>query len=193
MKEGMLSVDEALARILAHAAPLPEEMVALNQARGRTLARSLAARRTQPPTDVSAMDGYALRHEDLAPVVDACWGKRRRSRLPRFRPARRNGAHLHRRSRAARGRHRADPGNGRGRWSARLRPRAAGAWPQHPQRRARLQGGRTLARSGQTAWRLRDRARRRDESRDGTRRPQTACCHHRDWRRAGATGRSRWP
>ena len=61
----MLSVDEALARILVHASPLPEEPVGLHQARGRTLARSLTARRTQPPTDMSAMDGYAIRHADL--------------------------------------------------------------------------------------------------------------------------------
>jgi molybdopterin molybdotransferase len=64
-KQPLLSVAEALARILAPAAPLPVEMVPLREARGRTLARDLAALRTQPPTDVSAMDGYALRFEDL--------------------------------------------------------------------------------------------------------------------------------
>ena len=65
MSEGLLSVDEALARILAHASPLAEESVGLHQARGRTLTRSLAAQRTQPPSDLSAMDGYAIRHADL--------------------------------------------------------------------------------------------------------------------------------
>ena len=44
------------------------ETVALAQARGRTLAADLAARRTQPPADVSAMDGYALRAADLADI-----------------------------------------------------------------------------------------------------------------------------
>lgn len=64
-----LPVDDALARILAGVrAPLGPESVALAQARGRTLASDLAARRTQPPVDVSAMDGYALRAADLADI-----------------------------------------------------------------------------------------------------------------------------
>jgi molybdopterin molybdotransferase len=62
----LLSVDEALARVLAGAERLGEEDVVLADARGRTLARDLVARRTQPPLDVSAMDGYALRAADLA-------------------------------------------------------------------------------------------------------------------------------
>ncbi len=62
----LLSVDEALARVLKDAARLGEEHVALAAARGRTLAHDLVARRTQPPVDVSAMDGYALRAADLA-------------------------------------------------------------------------------------------------------------------------------
>ena len=64
-KQEFLSVAEALARVLAPATPLVEEMVVLREARGRTLARDLTALRTQPPADLSAMDGYALRHEDL--------------------------------------------------------------------------------------------------------------------------------
>ncbi len=63
--DGLLPVPEALARILAGIVPLPAENVALHEAAGRTLARPLAALRTQPPSDVSAMDGYALRHDDL--------------------------------------------------------------------------------------------------------------------------------
>jgi len=63
----LLSVDEALNRVLKDAAPLAEaESVPLPHARGRTLAQHLVARRTQPPLDVSAMDGYALRARDLA-------------------------------------------------------------------------------------------------------------------------------
>jgi len=62
----LLPVDDARARVLAGATRLGEETVALAQARGRTLARDLVARRTQPPVDVSAMDGYALRVADLA-------------------------------------------------------------------------------------------------------------------------------
>ena len=52
----LLSVADALARVLEGAAPLPAEQIALTQAEGRVLAEDLAARRTQPPDDVSAMD-----------------------------------------------------------------------------------------------------------------------------------------
>ena len=61
-----LGVDEALARVLEHARPLGEpETVPLAHALGRTLAEDVLARRTQPPVDVSAMDGYAVRHADF--------------------------------------------------------------------------------------------------------------------------------
>ena len=64
---GMITVEEALARVLASAAtPLDEEPVALEAAHGRVLARDLAALRTQPPFANSAMDGYALRAADAA-------------------------------------------------------------------------------------------------------------------------------
>lgn len=63
----MIPVEEARARILAHAPSMPEEWVGLWQAKGRVLARDLAARRTQPPLDVSAMDGYAVRAADTDP------------------------------------------------------------------------------------------------------------------------------
>ncbi len=62
----LLSVAEALERVLAHAAPLPPEEVPLADAAGRVLAYDLKALRTQPPADVSAMDGYAVRAEDVA-------------------------------------------------------------------------------------------------------------------------------
>ncbi len=62
----LLSVSDALARVLAGAARLGEESAPLEQARGRTLAADLVARRTQPPVAVSAMDGFALRAADLA-------------------------------------------------------------------------------------------------------------------------------
>ena len=61
----MITVEEALARVLASAeAPLEEEKVALEAAYGRVLARDLKALRTQPPFSNSAMDGYALRAAD---------------------------------------------------------------------------------------------------------------------------------
>src|SRR5271165_3855170 len=64
---GMIAVEEALARVLASAGtPLDEERVGLDAARGRVLARGLAALRTQPPFANSAVDGYALRAADAA-------------------------------------------------------------------------------------------------------------------------------
>jgi molybdopterin molybdotransferase len=45
-----------------------EEMVALEQAHHRVLARDVAARRTQPPQAMSAMDGYAVRAADASKV-----------------------------------------------------------------------------------------------------------------------------
>jgi molybdopterin molybdotransferase len=62
----LLSVAEALERVLADAVPLPAEEVPLTEADGRVLALDLKARRTQPPADVSAMDGYAVRASDVA-------------------------------------------------------------------------------------------------------------------------------
>jgi molybdopterin molybdotransferase len=61
----LISVAEALDHVLAHAAPLPAEEVPLDAAAGRVLALDLKARRTQPPADVSAMDGYAVRSADV--------------------------------------------------------------------------------------------------------------------------------
>jgi molybdopterin molybdotransferase len=64
----MITVEEALARVLASAeTPLEEETIALASAYGRVLARDLKALRTQPPFPNSAMDGYALRAADTAP------------------------------------------------------------------------------------------------------------------------------
>jgi molybdopterin molybdotransferase len=62
----LLSVAEALDRVLAHAAPLPVEEAPLAEADGRVLGYDLEALRTQPPADVSAMDGYAVRASDVA-------------------------------------------------------------------------------------------------------------------------------
>ncbi len=64
----MLSVEEALARITAAFKPLPAETVGLAEALGRVLAEDVTARVTQPPEDVSAMDGYAVRAADVASV-----------------------------------------------------------------------------------------------------------------------------
>lgn len=56
----MISVEEALARCLALAAPLPSEAVPLAQAAGRWMCTPAVAMRDQPPFPASAMDGYAV-------------------------------------------------------------------------------------------------------------------------------------
>ena len=48
--------------------PVPPEQVSVADAVGRVLAEDVAARRTQPPFAVSAMDGYAVRADDVANV-----------------------------------------------------------------------------------------------------------------------------
>ncbi|WP_075822701.1 molybdopterin molybdotransferase MoeA, partial [Roseomonas sp. TAS13] len=57
----MIPVSEALRRILDALPPVPAETVSLPEAWNRVLAAPVAARLTQPPADVSAMDGYAVR------------------------------------------------------------------------------------------------------------------------------------
>lgn len=60
-----LTLDQAQRRLLELAAELPIERVPPDEALGRYLAEPLIARRTQPPADLSAMDGFALRTGDL--------------------------------------------------------------------------------------------------------------------------------
>ena len=62
---GLLSVSDALSRILAEDEDLDAEDVPLGEAAGRILAADLTANRDQPAFDASAMDGYALRAADL--------------------------------------------------------------------------------------------------------------------------------
>jgi molybdopterin molybdotransferase len=64
----LMPVADALAAVLADASPLPAEFVAVAGAHGRVLTEALAARRSQPPAPMSAMDGYAVRQADLATV-----------------------------------------------------------------------------------------------------------------------------
>jgi len=64
-----MPVADALNAILAGAEPLPEEMVGLDAAWHRVLARDVAARRTQPPQAMSAMDGYAVRAADAGDLT----------------------------------------------------------------------------------------------------------------------------
>src|SRR6266849_3696044 len=64
-----MPVTEALSAVLAGAEPLPEEMITLDAAHHRVLARDVAALRTQPPRAMSAMDGYAVRSADASAVA----------------------------------------------------------------------------------------------------------------------------
>jgi len=63
----LISVEDALRRLLDGSKALSRtERLSLGQAGGRVLAGPLSARLTQPPFDNSAMDGYAVRAEDVA-------------------------------------------------------------------------------------------------------------------------------
>ncbi len=61
----MISVAEARQRIIAAMPALGTETLPLAEASGRILAENILAQRTQPPSDISAMDGYAVRAGDL--------------------------------------------------------------------------------------------------------------------------------
>src|SRR3954453_24124022 len=61
----LLSVRDAHARIIAAFSALPAETVSVADGAGRVLAAAPKARLTQPPADLSAMDGYAVRAEDV--------------------------------------------------------------------------------------------------------------------------------
>jgi molybdopterin molybdotransferase len=60
----LLSIDEALALVLEHVGPLPDEHVVVGDASGRVLAADAVARVDLPPFRSSAMDGYAVRAAD---------------------------------------------------------------------------------------------------------------------------------
>jgi molybdopterin molybdotransferase len=60
-------VEDARARMLALAVPMPAEAVVLDEALGRTLAEAVVAVRDQPPFTASAMDGWAVRSTDTGP------------------------------------------------------------------------------------------------------------------------------
>ncbi len=62
---GLLPVEEAQQRLFALGTPVAAETVGLAAAAGRWAASDIIARRSQPATDLSAMDGYAIRFADL--------------------------------------------------------------------------------------------------------------------------------
>ena len=61
----MISVSDALSRIQAHRPRLERESVRIENALGRRLSEPIKARRTHPPAAMSAMDGYAVRLDDV--------------------------------------------------------------------------------------------------------------------------------
>ena len=65
-KNSPLSVADAQATVLRYADRRTLETVTLERALGRVLVEDIYANRDQPPCDVSAMDGFALRSGDLA-------------------------------------------------------------------------------------------------------------------------------
>ncbi len=62
----MLSVEDALARILAFFEPLDAVQVPVAEAGGMVLAEDITSDLDVPPLDNSAMDGYAVRSDDVA-------------------------------------------------------------------------------------------------------------------------------
>lgn len=61
----MIPVEQALARITTALTPVANERVSLIEAAGRVLATAPVAGLDHPAADISAMDGYAVRHEDI--------------------------------------------------------------------------------------------------------------------------------
>ncbi|WP_169545573.1 molybdopterin molybdotransferase MoeA [Sneathiella aquimaris] len=64
----MISVEEARNNILSALSSVSTETISLHTASGRVLAEDIMARRTQPPSDMSAMDGYAVKISDLTKI-----------------------------------------------------------------------------------------------------------------------------
>jgi molybdopterin molybdotransferase len=62
----MHSVEQAREKILASISPLPAETLPLSEALGRFLADAVRSTVDLPPADNSAMDGYAVRSQDIA-------------------------------------------------------------------------------------------------------------------------------
>jgi molybdopterin molybdotransferase len=65
MAPPLISVEEALLRVLDGVPTVSSEEIPIGEAHGRVLAGTLASRRTQPPADLSSMDGYAVQSADL--------------------------------------------------------------------------------------------------------------------------------
>ncbi|MEM7462302.1 MAG: gephyrin-like molybdotransferase Glp [Pseudomonadota bacterium] len=68
MRKDLVPAAEARAILLEGAGPLGQENIHILEAAGRVLSEDIVSRRTQPPFPASAMDGYAVRTEDVSDV-----------------------------------------------------------------------------------------------------------------------------
>jgi molybdopterin molybdotransferase len=71
----MISVDEALNKILSHIRPLGSEKVSLLDALGRVIAEDICAPRDIPPFDNSGMDGTMFNggYQMPPPTTPSAW------------------------------------------------------------------------------------------------------------------------
>lgn len=69
--EPMLAVEDAQARVLAEVVPLGVETLAATETLGRVLREDVVAGHDDPPADLSAMDGYAVRAADLVTATES--------------------------------------------------------------------------------------------------------------------------
>lgn len=70
-RDPLIPVSEARKRILDTLTPVAAETLTLREAAGRVLARDVVSTRMQPPCDLSAMDGYAVRSRDIETIGTA--------------------------------------------------------------------------------------------------------------------------
>ena len=66
----MIPVEKALDAILDHVRRMGTERTDLLHSLGRVLAEPVVSGRDHPPWNSSAMDGYAVRHDDLEPASE---------------------------------------------------------------------------------------------------------------------------
>ena len=68
VSEDLVDVEKAISNVLEGITSLDSEQISISEAFGRVLANDIASKTTQPPLAVSAMDGYAVRNQDVTSV-----------------------------------------------------------------------------------------------------------------------------
>jgi molybdopterin molybdotransferase len=68
----MIEYEQAIRAILERAHPVGKKRVKLEESRGCVLARDISAKNDNPPFSQSAMDGFAVRAEDVEDVTSRC-------------------------------------------------------------------------------------------------------------------------